>query len=166
MRLNTFGIGPWNGTTAKVLFRFRKVGWLWEEGTGNPWFFDGTPQPGSAEMLGNYSQPPRAISASRNPGLSEGMTTQEMGAGQEYQLMRDEAGFAPSQCAPSWPGPIPSAENLQVLELDVTTFLRATHRSYTGLELSVQDFPAGLSLGILSRDVNDGSLAASLLLEY
>jgi hypothetical protein len=170
LRFFAFGHGtPWPGTFADYTFRVYRLKSDWVEGTGNWFYYDGVYRNGGETWLQYYPMTDSGKAHSSNPILASGIQGLDRAIVRETNLTLI-ATRKLNLFFGAWngnPNQVPPPENLTIVELDVTDYIRSTDPATDyGIVIKVDGVSAGRYMDFATRDLGNGSWAPRLMLEY
>ncbi len=157
-----------NPVTDSIICRIYGIRSGWVEGTGNWHYHDGGWRNAGQELFGGYALPDSIRKRSSNPAILTGIS------GADTELLRlSSATLLATETVPlRLPSvrigiAIPAREGLGDLSIDMTRYLQtASPEQDFGWMVTVDRVPRGIALGTFTKEIDDGTLGPSLILEY
>jgi hypothetical protein len=155
----------WPGTAQDYSIRLWAVKRSWTEGTGNWFYYDGFWKNGGDTWFARYSMSDAVKANSTDPFEPGGVTGLDRDLVRASNLSLMGSQTVNVRLPNAYAGPMAPPEDLRVIEIDVTDYVRNADPSRDfGFIAETANAPD--RIGILSREVNDGQYATRLMLTY
>lgn len=169
LRFKVFATGTGSKPiTDSVICRIYGIRADWVEGTGNWHYHDGGWRNSGQELFGGYAMPDSIRKLSSNPAILTGINRADT-----EMLRLSSATLLTTETVPlilpsvRVSTVLPARSGLGELSIDMTDYLRTVRPGEDfGWMMTVDRVPAGIALGTLSKEIDDGTLGPSLILDY
>ena len=170
MNPNTF----WDGSYKTIKAHVYSLNNSWVEGTGNWYYHDGAWSNNGQTLYGTYGLSDALKAASTNPSIPTGLLYTDhaiVRAGNitEQGPARDiSVNYGAANTHTSFTVPLPPADKLMELEVDVTDYVKAKAGTTgeNGILIMLEGLPANAQIGVLFKEIGDGSYGSRIEITY
>jgi hypothetical protein len=177
VRFRTYGYGPvWTGTPQTVTAKVYRVKSSWVEGHGN-WYWNNNAWHNNGNYLyANYPLTPQVRDSSVDPAVGDGLRYTDQAIIRPANLILAETqslsvNYSGASVHPNFTTAVPAPANLVDLEIDMTDYVKGVlDGSYADYGFTVYMEGLGTDasnfIGVLNKEMGDGSSGARLILQY